>query len=94
MKEENEMKDLMKYLAYSEELEKKKEELAKISAELKNVDSAVEILGESKLKDSDISSTLSKYWDALNKKEKTLKYAIAKLELEIAKFELEQAYAK
>ena len=88
------MKDLMKYLAYSEELEKKKEELAKISAELKNVDSAVEILGESKLKDSDISSTLSKYWDALNKKEKTLKYAIAKLELEIAKFELEQAYAK
>ena len=88
------MKDLMKYLAYSEELEKKKEELSKISAELKNVDSAVEILGESKLKDSDISSTLSKYWDALNKKEKTLKYAIAKLELEIAKFELEQAYAE
>ena len=88
------MKDLMKYLAYSEELEKKKEELSKISAELKNVDSAVEILGESKLKDSDISSTLSKYWDALNKKEKTLQYAIAKLELEIAKFELEQAYAE
>ena len=88
------MKDLMKYLAYSEELEKKKEELSKISAELKNVDSAVEILGESKLKDSDISSTLSKYWDALNKKEKTLQYAIAKLELEIAKFELDQAYAE
>ena len=88
------MKDLVKYLAYSEELDKKKEELAKISAELKNVDSAVDMLGESKLKDSDISSTLSKYWDALNKKEKTLKYAIAKLELEIARFELDQAYAE
>ena len=88
------MKDLIKYLTCSAELEKKKEELSKISAELKNVDSAVEILGESKLKDSDISSTLSKYWDALNKKEKTLKYAIAKLELEIARFELEQAYAE
>ena len=88
------MKDLVKYLTCSAELEKKKEELNKVSAELKNVDSAVEILGESKLKDSDISSTLSKYWDALNKKEKTLKYAIAKLELEIARFELEQAYAE
>ena len=88
------MKDLVKYLAYSTEIEKKKEELAKISAELKSVDSAVEVLGESKLKDSDISSTLSKYWDALNKKEKTLKYAIAKLELEIARFELDQAYAE
>ena len=94
MKEENEMKDLVRYLTFSAELEKKKEELNKISAELKNVDSAVEILGESKLKDSDISSTLSKYWDALNKKEKNLRYAIAKLELEIAKFELEQAYAE
>ena len=31
MKEENEMKDLVKYLAYSKELDKKKEELAKIS---------------------------------------------------------------
>ena len=88
------MKDLVKYLAYSTELEKKKEELAKISAELKNVDSAIDMLGESKLRDSDISSTLSKYWDALNKKEKTLQYAIAKLELEIAKFELDQAYAE
>ena len=88
------MKDLMKYLAYSEELDNKKEELAKISAELKNVDSAIDMLGESKLRDSDITSTLSKYWDALNKKEKTLQYAIAKLELEIAKFELEQAYAE
>ena len=88
------MKDLVKYLAYSEELDKKKEELAKISAELKNVDSAIDMLGESKLRDSDITSTLSKYWDALNKKEKTLQYAIAKLELEIAKFELEQAYAE
>ena len=88
------MKDLMKYLAYSEELDNKKEELAKISAELKNVDSAVESLEKSKLKDSDIASTIYKYWDALNKKEKTLQYAIAKLELEIAKFELEQAYAE
>ena len=88
------MKDLVKYLTYSAELEKKKEELSKISAELKNVDSAVDMLGESKLRDSDISSTLSKYWDALNKKEKTLKYAIAKLELEIARFELDQAYAE
>lgn len=88
------MKDLVKYLTCSAELEKKKEELSKISAELKSVDSAVEILGESKLKDSDISSTLSKYWDALNKKEKTLQYAVAKLELEIAKFELDQAYAE
>ena len=88
------MKDLVKYLTYSAELEKKKEELSKVSAELKNVDSAVEILGESKLKDSDIASTLYKYWDALNKKEKTLQYAVAKLELEIAKFELEQAYAE
>lgn len=88
------MKDLVKYLTCSAELEKKKEELSKISAELKSVDSAVEILGESKLKDSDISSTLYKYWDALNKKEKTLQYAIAKLELEIAKFELDQAYAE
>ena len=88
------MKDLVTYLALSEKLDNKKEELAKISAELKNVDSAVEILGESKLRDSDITSTLSKYWDALNKKEKTLQYAIAKLELEIAKFELEQAYAE
>ena len=88
------MKDLVRYLTFSAELEKKKEELSKISAELKNVDSALDMLGESKLKDSDISSTLSKYWDALNKKEKTLKYAIAKLELEIAKFELEQAYAE
>ena len=83
------MKDLMKYLAYSEELENKKEELSKISAELKNVDSAIDILGE-----SDLASTIYKYWDALNKKEKTLQYAIAKLELEIAKFELEQAYAE
>ena len=90
------MKDLVKYLTYSEELEKKKEELAKISAELENVDSAIEkidsivdILGE-----SDIASTIYKYWDALNKKEKTLQYAIAKLELEIAKFELDQAYAE
>ena len=88
------MKDLVKYLTYSAELDKKKEELSKVSAELKNVDSAVEVLGNSKLKDSDISSTLSKYWDALNKKEKTLQYAIAKLELEIAKFELDQAYAE
>ena len=90
------MKDLMKYLAYSEELDKKKEELAKISEELENVDSALEsvdsvidILGESY-----IASTIYKYWDALNKKEKNLRYAIAKLELEIAKFELEQAYAE
>ena len=89
MKEENEMKDLVKYLAYSEELENKKEELAKISAEIENVDSAIDMLGE-----SDIASTIYKYWDALNKKEKTLQYAIAKLELEIAKFELEQAYAE
>ena len=88
------MKDLVKYLTCSAELEKKKEELSKVSAELENIDSAVEILGESKLKDSDISSTLSKYWDALNKKEKTLKYAIAKLELEIARFELDQAYSE
>lgn len=83
------MKDLVKYLAYSEELENKKEELAKISAEIENVDSAIDMLGE-----SDIASTIYKYWDALNKKEKTLQYAIAKLELEIAKFELEQAYAE
>ena len=88
------MKDLVKYLAYSTEIENKKEELAKISAELKNVDSAVDMLEESKLKDSDISKSLYKYWDALNKKEKTLQYAIAKLELEIAKFELDQAYAE
>lgn len=88
------MKDLVKYLTCSAELEKKKEELSKISAELKNVDSAVDMLEESKLKDSDISSTLYKYWDALNKKEKTLQYAVAKLELEIAKFELDQAYAE
>ena len=88
------MKDLVKYLALSEKLENKKEELAKVSAELENVDSAIDMLGESKLRDSDITSTLSKYWDALNKKEKTLQYAIAKLELEIAKFELEQAYAE
>ena len=94
MKEENEMKDLVKYLAYSEELDKKKEELAKISAELKNVDSAIDMLGESSLGKTDIASTIYKYWDALNKKEKTLQYAIAKLELEIAKFELEQAYAE
>ena len=94
MKEENEMKDLVKYLTCSAELEKKKEELSKISAELKNVDSAVEILENSKLKDLDIAKSLYKYWDALNKKEKTLKYAIAKLELEIAKFELDQAYAE
>lgn len=88
------MKDLVKYLAYSEELDKKKEELAKISAELKNVDSAIDMLGESSLGKTDIASTIYKYWDALNKKEKTLQYAIAKLELEIAKFELEQAYAE
>ena len=88
------MKDLVKYLAYSEELDKKKEELAKISAELKNVDSAIDMLGESSLGKTDIAATIYKYWDALNKKEKTLQYAIAKLELEIAKFELEQAYAE
>ena len=90
------MKDLVKYLAYSEELDKKKEELAKISAELENIDSVIEKI------DSDIDiwektsvpSTIYKYWDALNKKEKTLQYAIAKLELEIAKFELDQAYAE
>ena len=81
------MKDLVKYLTYSAELEKKKEELNKVSAELKNVDSAVDILG-------DVASTIYRYWDALNKKEKTLQYAIAKLELEIAKFELDQAYAE
>ena len=88
------MKDLVKYLTCSAELEKKKEELSKISAELKNVDSAVESLENSSLKDLDIAKSLYKYWDALNKKEKTLKYAIAKLELEIARFELEQAYAE
>ena len=88
------MKDLVKYLAFSEELEKKKEELAKISAELEDVDSAIDMLGDSSLGKTDISSTIYKYWDALNKKEKTLQYAIAKLELEIAKFELEQAYAE
>lgn len=88
------MKDLVKYLTYSAELEKKKEELSKISAELKNVDSAVESLENSSLKDLDIAKSLYRYWDALNKKEKTLQYAIAKLELEIAKFELEQAYAE
>ena len=88
------MKDLVKYLTYSAELEKKKEELSKISAELKNVDSAVESLENSSLKDLDIAKLLYKYWDALNKKEKTLKYAIAKLELEIARFELDQAYAE
>ena len=49
---------------------------------------------ESSLKDLDIAKSLYKYWDALNKKEKTLQYAIAKLELEIAKFELDQAYAE
>lgn len=88
------MKDLVKYLTYSAELEKKKEELNKISAELENVDSAIEVLGNSKLKDSDIAKSLYRYWDALNKKEKTLQYAIAKLELEIARFELDQAYAE
>ena len=88
------MKDLVKYLTFSAELEKKKEELNKISAELKNVDSAVDKLEELSLKDLDIASTIYKYWDALNKKEKNLRYAIAKLELEIAKFELEQAYAE
>ena len=88
------MKDLVEYLAFSEELEKKKEELSKISAELENVDSAIDMLGDSGLGKTDISSTIYKYWDALNKKEKTLKYAIAKLELEIAKFELSQAYAE
>lgn len=88
------MKDLVKYLTCSAELEKKKEELSKISAELKNVDSAVESLENSSLKDLDIAKSLYKYWDALNKKEKTLKYAIAKLELEIARFELDQAYAE
>ena len=88
------MKDLVKYLTCSAELEKKKEELSKISAELKSVDSAIEVFGNSKLKDSDIAKSLYKYWDALNKKEKTLQYAVAKLELEIAKFELDQAYAE
>lgn len=88
------MKNLVKYLTYSAELEKKKEELSKISAELKNVDSAVDMLEESSLKDSGIAKSLYRYWDALNKKEKTLKYAIAKLELEIARFELDQAYAE
>ena len=88
------MKDLVEYLAYSEELDKKKEELSKVSAELKNVDSAVDMFEESSLKDLDIAKSLYKYWDALNKKEKTLKYAIAKLELEIARFELDQAYAE
>ena len=88
------MKNLVKYLTYSAELEKKKEELSKVSAELKSVDSAVDMLEESSLKDLDIAKSLYKYWDALNKKEKTLKYAIAKLELEIAKFELDQAYAE
>ena len=88
------MKDLVKYLAFSEELEKKKEELAKISAELENVDSAIDMLGDSSLGKTDISSTIYKYWDALNKKEKTLRYAIATIELEIAKFELDQAYAE
>ena len=88
------MKNLVKYLTYSAELEKKKEELNKVSAELKNIDSAVDMLEDSSLKDSDIAKSIYKYWDALNKKEKTLKYAIAKLELEIAKFELEQAYAE
>lgn len=88
------MKDLVEYLACSEELEKKKEELSKISAELKNVDSAVDMLEESSLKDLGIAKSLYRYWDALNKKEKTLQYAIAKLELEIAKFELDQAYAE
>lgn len=88
------MKDLVKYLALSEKLDNKKEELAKISAELENVDSAIDMLGESSLGKTDIASTIYKYWDALNKKEKNLRYAIAKLELEIAKFELEQAYAE
>ena len=88
------MKDLVKYLAFSEELEKKKEELAKISAELEDVDSAIDMLGDSSLGNTGISSTIYKYWDALNKKEKTLQYAIATIELEIAKFELNQAYAE
>lgn len=88
------MKDLVKYLTCSAELEKKKEELSKISTELKSVDSAVDMLEESSLKDLDIAKSLYRYWDALNKKEKTLKYAIAKLELEIARFELDQAYAE
>ena len=88
------MKDLFKYLDLSKKLDKKKEELAKISAELENVDSAIDMLGDSSLGKTDIASTIYKYWDALNKKEKNIKYAIAKLELEIAKFELEQAYAE
>ena len=88
------MKNLVKYLTYSAELEKKKEELNKVSTELKNIDSAVDMLEDSSLKDSDIAKSIYKYWDALNKKEKTLQYAVAKLELEIAKFELEQAYAE
>ncbi len=88
------MKDLVKYLDLSNKLEKKKEELAKVSAELENIDSAIDILGESSLGKSDFASTIYRYRDALNKKEKILQYTIATIELDIAKFELEQAYAE
>lgn len=83
------MNELVKYLAYTAKLEKKKEELAKIGSELKDVNAAIEILGETAA-----TSALYKHWDVLNKKEKMIKYVIAKLELEIAKFELDQAYAE
>lgn len=85
----NKLEKLGNYLEMSKKLEKAKNELAPIKEEIKKLDTAIEVMGDYS---DPIVNAMCERWDRLTKKAAIINYRIAVISLEIAKYELDEAF--